>query len=327
MGRIGRRHFVGLLGGAAGWPLAARAQQPLRVIGLLASDSRDRRATRLRTFQQGLNETGYVEGQNIAVEYRWAEGRSDRLPAIAAELARRPVAVIASLGGIPSAMAAKAATQTIPIVFVIGGDPVELGLVAGVNRPGANVTGAITLNVELGPKRLELLHELAPAAMVMTLLVNPTNPNAHTQSRNLQAAARGLGRQLRVINVTSDDDFEAVFAALARRGDALVIGAGAPFIGRSEQLAALALRHAVPAIFQGDDFAEAGGLMSYGGSIVEAHRLAGLYTGRILNGEQPAGLPVQQVTKVELIINLKTAKALGLTVPLSLIGRADEVIE
>ena len=317
-----------LLGGAAAWPFAARAQQAaMPEIGFLGSDSRDRRASRLRAFQQGLSETGYLEGRNVAIEYRWAEGQTDRLPAMAADLARRQVAVIASLGGIPSAMAAKAATQTIPVVFVVGGDPVELGLVASVNRPGSNLTGAITLNVELGPKRLELLHELVPMATVMALLVNPTNPNAEIQTRDTQAAARALGRQLHVLNAKTEHDFDAVFATLVQLRGALVVGAGAPFIGRSEQLAALAVRHAVPAIFQGGDFAESGGLMSYGGSIADAHRLAGVYTGRILKGEKPTDLPVQQITKVELIINLKTAKGLGLTVPLSLIGRADEVIE
>ncbi len=317
-----------LLGGAAAWPVAARAQQAaMPEIGFLGSDSRDRRASRLRAFQQGLSETGYLEGRNVAIEYRWAEGQTDRLPAMAADLARRQVAVIASLGGIPSAMAAKAATQTIPVVFVVGGDPVELGLVASVNRPGSNLTGAITLNVELGPKRLELLHELVPMATVMALLVNPTNPNAEIQTRDTQAAARALGRQLHVLNAKTEHDFDAVFATLVQLRGALVVGAGAPFIGRSEQLAALAVRHAVPAIFQGGDFAESGGLMSYGGSIADAHRLAGVYTGRILKGEKPTDLPVQQITKVELIINLKTAKGLGLTVPFSLIGRANEVIE
>ena len=317
-----------LLGGAAAWPVAARAQQAaMPEIGFLGSDLRDRRASRLRAFQQGLSETGYLEGRNVAIEYRWAEGQTDRLPAMAADLARRQVAVIASLGGIPSAMAAKAATQTIPVVFVVGGDPVELGLVASVNRPGSNLTGAITLNVELGPKRLELLHELVPMATVMALLVNPTNPNAEIQTRDTQAAARALGRQLHVLNAKTEHDFDAVFATLVQLRGALVVGAGAPFIGRSEQLAALAVRHAVPAIFQGGDFAESGGLMSYGGSIADAHRLAGVYTGRILKGEKPTDLPVQQITKVELIINLKTAKGLGLTVPFSLIGRANEVIE
>ena len=323
-----RREFMTLLGGAAAWPVAARAQQAaMPEIGFLGSDSRDRRASRLRAFQQGLSETGYLEGRNVAIEYRWAEGQTDRLPAMAADLARRQVAVIASLGGIPSAMAAKAATQTIPVVFVVGGDPVELGLVASVNRPGSNLTGAITLNVELGPKRLELLHELVPMATVMALLVNPTNPNAEIQTRDTQAAARALGRQLHVLNAKTEHDFDAVFATLVQLRGALVVGAGAPFIGRSEQLAALAVRHAVPAIFQGGDFAESGGLMSYGGSIADAHRLAGVYTGRILKGEKPTDLPVQQITKVELIINLKTAKGLGLTVPFSLIGRANEVIE
>ena len=224
-------------------------------------------------------------------------------------------------------MAAKAATQTIPVVFVVGGDPVELGLVASVNRPGSNLTGAITLNVEVGPKRLELLHELVPMATVMALLVNPTNPNAEIQTRDTQAAARALGRQLHVLNAKTEHDFDAVFATLVQLRGALVVGAGAPFIGRSEQLAALAVRHAVPAIFQGGDFAESGGLMSYGGSIADAHRLAGVYTGRILKGEKPTDLPVQQITKVELIINLKTAKALGLTVPLIMQMTADEVIE
>jgi putative ABC transport system substrate-binding protein len=283
---------------------------------------------RVAAFRQGLKESGYVEGQNVAIEYRWAEGQNDRLPAMAADLVRRQVAVIAATTT-PAALAAKAATTTIPIVFETASDPVGLGLVTSLNRPGGNVTGVTQTNVEVAPKRLELLHELVPTAGVMALLVDPTDPVlAETQSNELQAAAHTFGLRLQVLNVGTDRDLDAAFAKLIQsRVGGLVIGTGASFISRLEQLAALTLRHAVPAIAQWREFAVAGGLLSYGAHTSDSYRLAGGYTGRILRGDKPANLPVQQVSKVELVINLKTAKALGISVPLALSGRADEVIE
>ena len=325
-----RREFITLLGGAAAWPLTARAQQPpLPVIGFLSSASPDLYAIRLRAFRQGLKEAGYVEGQNVAVEYRWAEGQNNRLPVLAAELVHRQVDVIVAGGGTPSAVAAKAATATIPIVFAVGVDPVALGLVTSLNRPGGNLTGITNMNVEVGPKRLELLRELIPTATNIALLVNPTSPNlAEPFTRSMKAAASTLGLQLHVLQASTEQDFDRVFAALAQsRANALVIMPDVFFDTKSEQLAALTLRHAVPAIFQFRPFVVAGGLMSYGSNETDNYRLLGTYTGRVLKGEKPADLPVVQSTKVELILNLKTAKALGLTVPLPLIGRADEVIE
>ena len=322
-----RRTFVTLLGGAVAWPLAARAQQAaIPVVGFLNSTSADGFAMAARGFRQGLKETGFVEGQNVAIEYRWAEGQYDRLPALAADLVHRRVDVI--VANSPAMFAARAATTTIPIVFTTGLDPVQLGLVASLSRPGGNVTGVTSLNAEVGPKRLELLHELAPAVNVIGLLVNPNNPYAQTLSRDLQAVAGKLGLQLHVLYASNERDFDRVFAELVQRGaGALVIGADANLTSHSEQLAALALRHALPAAYQQPEFTAAGGLVSYGGSLTELYRTAGVYAGRILKGEKPADLPVQQITKVELIINLKTAKALGITVPLPLLGRADQVIE
>jgi len=325
---VKRREFITLLGGAtAAWPLTAYAQQPtMPVIGFLNGASAWEYAHMAAAFRQGLGETGYVEGRNVLVEYRWAEGRYERLPTLAAELVRRQVAVL--VANTPAVPVAKAATTTIPIVFQTGADPVASGLVASLSRPGGNLTGVTGLNVELGPKRLELLRESVPTATAMALLVNPTNPNAGIQSRDLQAAARTLGLKLHVLHASTDRDFDRVFASLVElRAGALVIGPDGFFISRSEQLTALALRHAVPTISQYREFATAGGLMSYGGSQTDAYRLMGVYTGRILKGEKPANLPIQQATKVELIINLKTAKALGITMPLPLLGRADEVIE
>jgi putative ABC transport system substrate-binding protein len=323
-----RRDFIaGTVASTAAWPLATRAQQPaLPVIGYLSSAVRDQDAGRLRAFLQGLSETGYVEGRNIAIEYRWAEEKNDRLPALAADLVRRQVNVIVANN--PAALPAKAATTTIPIVFTIGFDPVAAGLVASLNRPGGNVTGLTSLNLELGLKRLELMHELVPAATIIAFLLNPTSPSAETQLRDVQAAARTMGLQLHVLHASTERDFDTVFANLVQlRAGGLVIGPDAFFNSRSGQLAALAVRHAVPAIFQFRAFAAAGGLMSYGGNLADLYRQSGVYTGRILKGEKPAELPVQQVTKVELILNLKTAKTLGLDLPPTLLMRADEVIE
>jgi putative tryptophan/tyrosine transport system substrate-binding protein len=328
--RMKRREFITLLGGAAAWPLSARAQQPaMPVIGLLGSASPDWYADRLRTFREGLGETGYVEGRNVTIEYRWAENRYDRLQPLAVELVQEQVALIATLANTAAALAAKAATSTIPIVFRIGADPVEVGLVASLARPGGNLTGVTTLGVEVGPKQLALLHEVVPAATVVALLVNPTNPAlAETQSRVLPAAARTLGLSLHVLNASTDRDFDAVFASLAQlRAGALVIGVDSFFNSRSDKLAALATRYAVPAVSAYQEFTAAGGLMSYGGSVVASSRQAGVYAGRILKGEKPADLPVMQSIKLSLIINLKTAKALGLKVPITLQAAADEVIE
>jgi ABC-type uncharacterized transport system substrate-binding protein len=278
-------------------------------------------------FRQGLKEAGYIEGENVTIEYRWLEGQYDRAPSMAAELVRRQVAVI--FANTPGNLAAKAATATIPIVFTTAGDPVQLGFVASLSRPGGNLTGVTQLSVEVGPKRLELAHELVPAATIIGLLVNPTSPTlAEPITRNLQEASRTLGLKLHVLHASTEREIEKAFATLLQlRAGALVISPDPFFVTQSEQLAALALRQAMPAIFQYRPFAAAGGLVSYGGSIADAYRTAGVYTGRILKGEKPADLPVQQSTKVELIINLKTAKSLGLTVSLPLLGRADEVIE
>jgi putative ABC transport system substrate-binding protein len=322
-----RREFVTLLGGAAvGLPIAARAQQPkIPVIGFLENASSTENPDRLAAFREGLRDTGYVEGRNVAVEYRWAEGQYDRLPSLAADLLGRRVAVIAASGA--AVPVAKAATTTIPIVFLLAVDPVASGVVASLSRPGGNLTGVSTLGVDVGPKRLELLHEFVPRATDLALLVNPTNPFAAPLSKDLQAAAQLLGLQLHVLNASTEQDIDAAFATMDQRGvGGLVITPDGFFISRREQLAALSLRHALPAVFQYRDFAAAGGLMSYGGT-TDSFRLVGVYVGRILNGEKPGDLPVQQSTKVELIINLKTAKALGLTVPLTLLDRADEVIE
>ena len=327
---IGRREFMGAIGSAAAaWPVAARAQQPaMPVVGFLNAASAQSYAQQLSAFHKGLSEVGYVDGHNIAIEYRWAEGRNDRLPAMAADLVTRQVAVIAATST-PAALAAKAATATRPIVFETAADPVQLGLVASLDRPGGNVTGVTQTNVEVASKRLELLHELLPTATIMALLVNPADPDlAKSTSGEVLSAAHTLGLELHVLNASTESDFDEVFAKIIQlqvRG--LVIGSGPFLTSWSEQLAALALRHAVPAVFQWRQFTAAGGLMSYGADVTELYRLAGNYTGRILKGDKPANLPVQQAIKVELFLNLKTAKALGLTIPLPLLGRADEVIE
>jgi len=327
---VKRREFISLLGGAASWPLAARAQQPaMPVIGFLGGTSPEVYADRVRAFRQGLKEAGYIEGRNVEIEYLWAQGHNDRLPALAAELARRQVAVIVAAGGTPSALAAKAATATIPILFGVAVDPVELGLVASLNRPGGNLTGVTNLNVEVGPKRLELLRELLPSVTLIAVLVNPTNPiTGEPFVRDLEAAARTLGLKLQVLHASTERDFDTVFATLVQlRAGALVMSPDQFLYSRVEQLARLTLLHGIPAISQLRQFAVAGGLASYGSSETEYYRPIGIYAGRILNGEKPADLPVQRSSKVELIINLKTASTLGLTIPLPLLGRADEVIE
>lgn len=324
-----RRDLIALLGTAAASPLAGRAQQPgMPAIGYLGPESPVPFASRVRAFRDGLAEAGYVEGRNVTVEFRWAEGRYDRLPALAADLARRRVDAIVAPGGAPVALAAKSATATIPIVFEMGGDPVALGVVGSLNRPEGNLTGVSSLSVEASLKRLEILREVVRTASNVGIVVNPTSPTADAQLNNLRAAADAFGLRLDVLQASTEQQFDSVFAALPRlRAGGLVFTSDPFFAFRSERLAALAVRHAVPAITQSRDFAIAGGLMSYGGDFVQSHRQAGAYTGRILKGEKPSDLPVQRITKLELFINLRTAKSLGTAVPLSLLARADEVIE
>jgi putative ABC transport system substrate-binding protein len=321
-----RRQFITLLGGAAAWPPMARAQQPaMPVIGFLGGESPEQYSDRLRGFRQGLGEAGYVEGQNVAIEYRWAQGHNDRLPELAASLVRRNVSVIATGGGFPSAQAAKAATATIPIVFQVGVDPVRTGLVFSLNRPGGNLTGVNSLNGELRGKWLELMHEFVAGTNRFAFLINPTN---FRDPSVLEESARALALDVQVVNASFETEFDALFAKLDQfRVGGLVIDAD-PFLqSRSKQLASLALQHRLPAIGQVREFVAAGGLMVYGGSIAQQLRQVGIYTGRILKGEKPSDLPVQQSTKVDFVINLKTAKSLGLTVPPSLLAIADEVIE
>jgi putative tryptophan/tyrosine transport system substrate-binding protein len=328
---IRRREFLAtLLGGAAAaWPLAARAQQASPVIGLLDSRSPDALADRLRGFRQGLKDTGYVEGENVAIEYRWAENQFDRLPVLAAELVRRRVAVIATSGGLPVAFAAKAATTTIPIVFTVGEDPVRLGLVASLAQPGGNLTGINFLVGELTTKRLELLRALVPAATRVAGLVNPAQAtNTESTLRDVQRAARAMGLQIQVLNASTSREIDAAFATIVReRPDALFVGNDAFFNARRVQLVLLAGRHGVPAIYSDREYAEAGGLMTYGSNIVDVYRQVGVYAGRILKGAKPADLPVVQSSKFELVINAQTARMLGLTVPPTLLATADEVIE
>jgi putative ABC transport system substrate-binding protein len=326
---VRRREFFTLLGGAATWPLAVTAQQPaMPVIGFLSIRSSRELAQIGVPFQRGLREMGYVEGRNVIIEYRWAGGEYARLPGLVADLVRRQVNVIAALAGLPGARAAKAATASVPIVFQTGVDPVEAGLVASLPRLGGNITGVTTLGNEVGPKRLELLHELLPAVAEVALLINPSNPNAETSLRDLRAAANALGVNLRVLSANADHELEMAFTGLSKApGAALVISNDPFFVTRSEELGALAMRYAVPAVFYTREFAAAGGVMGYGGSLSDSYRFVGIYAGRILKGEKPADLPVQQATKVELIINLKAARKLGVTVPLPLLARADEVIE
>jgi putative tryptophan/tyrosine transport system substrate-binding protein len=333
MSHMRRREFIALAGGATVasvfGPLRARAQQPaMPVVGYLGAQSPAAFASRVAAFRQGLGEAGYAEGRNVAIEFRWAEGRHDRLPDLAADLVARQVSVIVAPGGAPAALAAKSATTSIPIVFEMGADPIAIGLVASLARPGGNLTGISSLNVEVTPKRLEILHEAIPTGAVVAVLLNPTSPTADSQFKQLQQAARTLALQLHVLHASTQGDFDNVFATLLQlRPKGLVVASDGFFATHGEQLAALTVRHAMPAIHQSRDFALAGGLMSYGGSFLESHRQAGVYTGRILKGDKPADLPVQQVTKVELLINLKTAKTLGVTFPLALSGRADQVIE
>jgi putative tryptophan/tyrosine transport system substrate-binding protein len=326
-----RRKFVALLSSAAAvWPFAVSGQQSaMPVVGFLNAASPQGFPRQLAAFLKGLGEAGYIDGRNVVIQYRWAEGHNDRLPAMAIDLVRNQVTVIAATST-PAALAAKAATSTIPIVFETGGDPIELGLVTSLSRPGGNATGAASLTVKtLAAKGLELLHELIPRARVIGLVVNPTNPTgAESQQKEVLSYARALGLEMHVLNASSEDDFEAVFAKLIElRATGLVISADAFFSSHSQQLAALTVRHAIPTLYSRREFPVAGGLVSYGSDVTEAYRLAGIYTGRVLKGEKPADLPVQQATKVELVINLKTANALGVTVPLPLLGRADEVIE
>jgi putative tryptophan/tyrosine transport system substrate-binding protein len=325
-----RREFHTLLGGVAAvpWAVAAWAQQPtMPVIGFLHRASPNTSEEDIRAFRQGLSDAGFVEGRNVVIEFRWADGNNDRLPALAADLVRRNVTVMFAASD-SSAVAAKAATATIPIVFAGGNDPVKLGLVASLNRPGGNLTGVTNLNIELGQKRVQLLHELLPKSTNVALLVNPTNPSAETISNDLQAAVRTVGMQSHVLLASTASEIDTVLATLTQlQAGALVIGPDAFFMSRSEQLATLTLHQGVPAVFQTRKFAAAGGLMSYATSQADQYRHAGLYAGRILKGEKPADLPIEQATKVELIINLKTAKTLGLTFPITLLGRADEVIE
>ncbi|HVM80446.1 MAG TPA: ABC transporter substrate-binding protein [Stellaceae bacterium] len=323
-----RREFIAIVGGAAAWPVLARAQQPARpVLGFLNSASPKDYADPLRAFLQGLGDAGYDNGRNVVIEYRWAEGQYDRLPQLTTDLIERRVAVIAATST-PAALVAKSATTTIPVVFTTASDPVELGLVSNLSRPGANVTGATQLTVEVGPKRLELAHELFPSATVLALLVNPTSPVAGSISKTMQGAAATLGLQLHVLRAGNESEIDEAFAAAARLGaSVLLIASDAYFNSRDEQLGALTLRHKIPTIYQYRMFAAAGGLMSYGGSITGAYRQAGIYCGRILKGDKPADLPVVQATNIELVINLATAKALGITIPHSVLLRADEVID
>ena len=324
-----RRDFIFLFGGAAAWPLVVRGQPAMPVVGYLGAENPERFGVRLTSFRQGLNETGYEEGRNVTVEYRWANGSYDKLPALAADLVRRKVTVIAVPGSGAAALAAKAATTTIPIVFEMGLDPITVGLVRSLNRPEGNITGITSLNNVVALKGPELLHELVPNARSFAVLVNPTNPvNTDINLKSLEGPSRALGLQLHVLNAGGERDLEPAFAKMIElQVGGLIITADAVFNSRPQQLAALTIKHAVPAVHSVREFAVSGGLMSYGGNIKETHKQAGIYTGRILKGEKPADLPVQQVTKVELVINLGTAKALGLNVPNTLVGRADEVIE
>jgi putative tryptophan/tyrosine transport system substrate-binding protein len=325
-----RREFITLLGGAAAaWPIAARGQQPpVPLIGVLSSRSLGDSVEMLVAFRQGLNELGFFEHQNVAIEYRWAEGQYDRLPAFAADLVRRQVAVILAVGSVPSPLAAKAATSTIPIVFVVGGDPIKFGLVTSLSRPGGNVTGVTVMSGTLTAKRLELLRELVPKTGVIACLVNPSSPEAQAQLADIQAAAHTIGQEILTLNAANESEIDAAFAKVVeQRVGALLVGNDALFVLRREQIVTLAARHAVPAMYFLREFVTAGGLASYGTGLNDAYRQVGNYIGKILKGSKPADLPVQQTAKIELVINLKTAKSLGLDLPATLLARADEVIE
>ena len=325
-----RREFISLLGGAvAAWPLAVRAQQAaMPVVGFLGSRSPDDSANLVAAFRAGLSETGFVEGRNVILEFRWAEDQYDRLPMLAADLVAHRVAVIAAAGGNPAGLAAKAATTKIPIIFLTGADPVQFGLVKSLSRPDGNLTGVAALTNTLAPKQLELLREVAPKATVAAFLVNPKNPLAESDTRDVQSAAGTTGQQILILSASNDSDLDNAFAALVQqKAGALLVQSDPFFNSRPDKIVALAARDAIPAIYQWRDFPAAGGLMSYGTDLAEAHRLVGVYTGKILKGAKPTDLPVQQLVKVQFIINLRTAKALGLNVPNTLIGRADEVIE
>jgi putative ABC transport system substrate-binding protein len=330
MVHVKRRQFITLLGGATvAWPIAARAQQPeMPVIGFLGSRSPDDSANLVAAFRAGLGETGFVENSNIRIEFRWAEGHYDRLATLAADLAARQVAVLAAPGGIAAGLAAKAATTKIPIIFLTGADPVQFGLVTSLSRPDGNLTGVAILTNTLAPKQLELLHEVAPKATLVAFLVNPKNPIAETDTRDLKSAAETTQQRILVFNASNESEIDSAFAALVQQQvGALLVQSDPFFNSRPDKIVTLAARHAIPAIYQWRDFAVAGGLMSYGTVLADAYRQVGIYAGRILKGAKPSDLPVQQSVKVQLVINLKTAKTLGLTVPLPLLGRADEVIE
>ena len=330
--RVKRREFITLLGGAAAWPIMAHAQQAaMPVIGFLSGYPAESFTPEIQpyiaAFRRGLSEAGYTDGQNVAIEYRWAENQSSRLPVLAAELARRKVAVLVSTGGAASTLAAKAATNTIPIVFTTGGDPVKLGLVASLNRPGGNATGVTMLSNVLTAKRLELVNEVVPSASAIGFLVDPNNPNAAAETSDAEVGARTIGKRVVLLRASTEHEIDIAFAALAKQRIEALVAAGEVFFeSRRSQIVALAAQLAVPAVYN-REFAAAGGLMGYGSNIADAYRQAGIYAGRILKGEKPADLPVQQTVKVELVLNLKTAKTLGITFPLSLLGRADEVIE